>query len=110
MVGVLPGYAQMTDQLKMGYREVITLENTLLLAKDEIVRGHEFHYSEWVREKNDSYAYAVKSSAAGRKRLDGFVKGNLLASYIHIHFASKPDIATRFVDKCKFWQTRGKGK
>ncbi len=94
----------------MGYREVITLENTLLLAKDEVVRGHEFHYSEWVREKKDSHAYAVKSSADGRKRLDGFAKGNLLASYIHIHFASNPDIAARFVNKCKFWQTRGKGK
>ncbi len=110
MVGVLPGYAQMTDQLKMGYREVVSLENTLLLSKDGIVRGHEFHYSEWVREENDCYAYAVKSGADDIKRLDGFAKGNLLASYIHIHFASNPDIATRFVNKCKFWQTSGKGK
>lgn len=110
MVGVLPGYAQMTDQLKMGYREVISLENTLLLPKGEVIRGHEFHYSEWAREDKNSPAYAVKSRAGGIERMDGFSKGNLLASYIHIHFASNPDIATRFVNKCRFWQTSGKGK
>jgi cobyrinic acid a,c-diamide synthase len=111
MVGVLPGYAQMTDQLKMGYREVVLLKDTLLLSRDETIRGHEFHYSEWVREEQvDCHAYAVKSRNGSIERLDGFAKGNLLASYVHIHFASNPDIAANFVNKCKFWQTKGVGK
>jgi cobyrinic acid a,c-diamide synthase len=29
----------------------------------------------------------------------GFVSGNLLASYLHIHFAQRAGIADRFVDK-----------
>jgi cobyrinic acid a,c-diamide synthase len=29
----------------------------------------------------------------------GFVSGNLLASYLHIHFAQRAGIASRFVEK-----------
>jgi cobyrinic acid a,c-diamide synthase len=111
MIGALPGYAQMTDQLKMGYREVVSLKDTVILPRGETIRGHEFHYSEWAREEEvDSHAYAVKSRTGSIERLDGFAKGNLLASYVHIHFASNPDIATNFVNKCKFWQTKRAGK
>ena len=105
MLAVLPGYTQLTNKLKMGYREVSSLGETLLLDEDDFARGHEFHYSEWINEKDSEHlAYKIKSRDGKNENLTGFTKGNLLASYIHLHFGSNPEIATTFVDKCEAWQ------
>ena len=68
------------------------------------VRGHEFHYSEWVRdESDDTDAYVIKPRGQDKSILEGFAKGNLLASFVHIHFASQPDLAGSFVLACERW-------
>ena len=111
MVDVVPGYTQMTNQLKIGYLEVLSLKNTLLLKKGAVARGHEFHYSEWVMEGSiDCHAYVVKSRDGSMERLVGFTKGNLLVSYVHIHFASNPDVAADFVAHCELWKNSAMGK
>ena len=104
MTAVIPGYTRMTERLKMGYREVETLQDVILAPKDTTVRGHEFHYSEWMHSnENASPAYAIKWRDGNDVRQEGFASGNVLASYIHVHFASNPALAQNFVNACRIW-------
>jgi cobyrinic acid a,c-diamide synthase len=105
MLGVLPGSTRLTGKLKMGYREVVARESSPLLGKGQTARGHEFHYSEWIRPKeSNSFAYEIQSRTGGESQPEGFVKNNLLASYVHLHFASNPDLARNFINACQRWR------
>lgn len=105
MMGVLPGSTRLTGKLKMGYREVVALEASPLLGKGQIARGHEFHYSEWLRpEESNSFAYEIRPRMGGEPKPEGFAKNNLLASYVHLHFASNPTLARNFVSACCAFQ------
>jgi cobyrinic acid a,c-diamide synthase len=102
MMGVLPGSTRLTGKLKMGYREVVALQSNPMLGKDDKARGHEFHYSEWIRpEESNAFAYAIQSRLGGEPQPEGFVQKNLLASYVHLHFASNPNLARNFVHACQ---------
>lgn len=101
MLGVVPGRAAMAGRLTLGYREVTALRNSLLLRAGESVRGHEFHYSDWLERPEDlPAAYAIQPRKPGALRLEGIVQGNVLASYVHLHFGAMPQMARRFVQAC----------
>jgi cobyrinic acid a,c-diamide synthase len=105
MMSVLPGSTRLTGKLKMGYREVVALQANPLLGKDEKARGHEFHYSEWLRaEESNAFAYAIQPRMGRESQPEGFAKKNLLASYVHLHFASNPNLARNFVRTCQTWE------
>lgn len=105
MTDIIPGYARMTERLSMGYREAKTLRDTILLPKDQVFRGHEFHYSEWIQPpETQSPAYAIKLRDGNDIRAEGFASDNILASYVHVHFAGNPAIAKNFVKACQAWQ------
>jgi len=99
MVGALPGYAVMqAKRLQIGYTQVRAARDTLLLKSGEEVRGHEFHYSIWEGVPPDlPHAYMLQGRSGETSRPEGFADGNVLASYVHLHFWSNPDLARRFV-------------
>jgi len=101
MVGVLPGRSVMAGCLTLGYREVITERATLLAPAGTLLRGHEFHYSDWIERPDDApAAYRLYDrDAAGRR--EGYAAGNLLASYIHLHWGAALELAARFVAVCR---------
>jgi cobyrinic acid a,c-diamide synthase len=103
MVGLLPGSSVMTRRLTLGYRQARAIASSWLFRKDETVRGHEFHYSNWEgRPKNLAAAYdLVPPTGKGEVRSEGASLGNLWASYVHLHFWGKPELASRFVAACK---------
>ncbi len=104
MIGVVPGRAQMHGRLTMGYRQVTTARDTILLPEGEQTRGHEFHYSDWVDRPDDlPSAYAISPRAAEAIQMEGYAKNNVLASYVHLHFGANPDLATNFVRACQEW-------
>jgi len=104
MAGLLPGLTKMSGKLAaLGYRHATALRSNLLANPGESLRGHEFRYSTWERDKTDmedSAAWEVKVTR-GKPPDDGvgFVRGNLLASYLHVHFGQNPDLARRFVQR-----------
>jgi|DewCreStandDraft_5_1066085.scaffolds.fasta_scaffold02432_2 cobyrinic acid a,c-diamide synthase len=101
MLGVAPGRAVMAGRLTLGYREVTAVRDSLLLRAGESVRGHEFHYSDWIERPDDPpAAYAIQTRKAEGVRLEGFAQGNVLASYVHLHFGAMPQMAQRFVQAC----------
>lgn len=111
MAGVLP--AEVTMQAKLaalGYREVVAEQDTVLLAKGESARGHEFHYSTLKFDETSAIGlekcHAYTTTAFGRIVQEGYTKGPLLAGYTHLHFASNPKVAKRFVEHCRKFQDR----
>ncbi|MDQ2786568.1 MAG: cobyrinate a,c-diamide synthase [Chloroflexota bacterium] len=101
MVGLLPGHAMMTEGWpKLGYTTVRARRDTPILRAGEAVRGYEFHSSTWEAVPTDaSHAYTVYDARG--EHPEGFVRGNLLASYVHLHFWSMPALAVRFVTMCR---------
>ncbi len=81
MVGLVPGTAEMMDQLNhFGYSECIEYGNT------EGYRAHEFHYSRWNLEEERANLWKVKKANRQTERAEGFGKGKLHASYLHLYF------------------------
>jgi cobyrinic acid a,c-diamide synthase len=103
MVGLLPGRCVMSGRLTLGYRVARSAGGSWFLGEGETVRGHEFHYSAWDGRPDDlppAY-FLLPRSGAGEARPEGARVGNLWASYVHVHFGAKPELAGRFVDACR---------
>jgi cobyrinic acid a,c-diamide synthase len=66
-----------------------------------IARGHEFHYSEAIPVEISATAAAVGSAhlvlAGGTEKPEGFRIGSVVASYIHLHFSSNPELAPALI-------------
>jgi len=88
-------------RLTLGYRNVCSLDDNLLMRRGESVRGHEFHLSVLEGEAQGIPAYEVLSQPGRR---EGFRFKNTLASYIHLHFGSKSNLAPAFVEFCSKWR------
>jgi cobyrinic acid a,c-diamide synthase len=98
MAGVLPLSMQMTEKLvQFGYVTIEFAEDCLLGRKGTIVRGHSFHYSKIASQGDVATSYRVHYSMSGKEEMEGFRLGNVLASYIHLHFRANPVVAENFV-------------
>jgi len=95
MAGVVPGVSRMADRVTLGYREATALRDTPIACAGQRIRAHEFHYSV-LESARGIPAYRQ----AGADATEGIVAGprdNVLASYLHLHFATDPALAHRFV-------------
>jgi cobyrinic acid a,c-diamide synthase len=98
LAGVLPLSMQMTDKLvQFGYVTVEFTEHCLLGRKGMVVRGHSFHHSRITSQGDVATIYHVQYSMSGKEEFEGFQQGNVLASYIHLHFRANPAVAENFV-------------
>lgn len=100
--GIFPFWTRLTSKANLGYTEVKITNKSSLFPQYGCARGHRFHYSEIV----DKPEIEVKTSYAIRSRRndneeEGFIVGNTLASYVHLHFASNPDFPQYFVHQCR---------
>jgi cobyrinic acid a,c-diamide synthase len=103
MAGVLPARALMIGRrIALGYAEARALTDGPLLAAGERARGHEFHWSGLA----EPFAAADSAYALEDGRLEGYRQGNLVASYVHLHFASNARLAPNFVASCAAWGAR----
>ncbi len=107
MVGAIPASFHMHERLVgFGYREVEALADGPLLRRSERARGHEFHHSSM---------RLMEPARPALRRVDGpggdagYQRGNLFASYVHLHFASRPAMARRFVAACARWRPGADG-
>jgi cobyrinic acid a,c-diamide synthase len=113
MVGLISGEAVMRNRLQaLGYVEVTTTMPSILGPAGLNYRGHQFRYSELCRlVESDSVETALlettkrplslNSPRSGKIDLEGYTYGqNVLASYVHGHWASNPAIPGHFVNAC----------
>lgn len=100
MVGLFPTRAKMKSRLAaLGYVEVEGVNDSGWLHQNEHAKGHEFRYS--VIDEMPAHVarqYRVKTKEG--VRAEGFVAGSALASYIHLHWGSCHEMASRFVAAC----------
>ncbi|PYN97478.1 MAG: cobyrinate a,c-diamide synthase [Candidatus Rokuibacteriota bacterium] len=100
MVGVLPAVVSMSPRhLTLGYSEVRFVDDTPLGPAGTVARGHEFHCSTLGAVPPDvPRAYRVLRGE--REYAEGFLIGNTLLSYVHLHFGSNPKLAPNFAAAC----------
>ena len=104
LCGVLPIDTGMNNKLrKLGYRRAVFTVDTPLGPKGVTARGHEFHYSEIICDHGGAQTGVLELT--GRKSLPfgsaGFRVANTMASYMHFHFGSNPQLAENFVNFCR---------
>ncbi|AGP33381.1 cobyrinate a,c-diamide synthase [Sorangium cellulosum] len=108
MVGLVPAEAVMCEKLQaLGYVEVETQARTILGGAGLRFRGHQFRYSELrpaapaVPEAPSpaaeaplpiEHAYSVRRRRGGQVAREGYRAQNVLASYVHAHWASNPRV------------------
>jgi cobyrinic acid a,c-diamide synthase len=105
-VGIIPAEVAMTNQLAaLGYVEATAVHDSIITRKGDILRGHEFHYSQLSGVGAGQSPFALRGGMGRDNRGDGYVQGNLLASYVHLHLRSNPQAAQNFVDVCRKYQS-----
>lgn len=103
-VALFPAWARMLPQRKaLGYRQVTFRFDTILGPAGTVARGHEFHYSEVAIAPEVPRSYAVGRADGQELEDEGYALNNVLASYIHLHFASHPLLAASLVQSCRRW-------
>ncbi|HHT9155926.1 MAG TPA: cobyrinate a,c-diamide synthase, partial [Candidatus Tripitaka sp. YC43] len=107
MCGIFSGASQMGKKRQaLGYVTVRAREDNLLCKRGETLRGHVFHWSKLVDVPGDSQRFAFeleKGTGAVPANLgrDGLQRDNVLASYVHVHFAQNPALAMNLLSSAK---------
>ncbi|GAB3965534.1 cobyrinate a,c-diamide synthase [Actinoallomurus acanthiterrae] len=96
MCGVVDAEARMTSRLTLGYREAVAVADSPVTRTGERFRGHEFHRTAVVSGPGAEPAWRWPGSGP-----EGFAGRNRLASYLHLHWAGSPEMASRFAGACR---------
>ncbi|RZS43400.1 hydrogenobyrinic acid a,c-diamide synthase (glutamine-hydrolysing) /cobyrinate a,c-diamide synthase [Herbihabitans rhizosphaerae] len=95
MCGVLDVAAEMTPRLTLGYRDAVALNDSVLAETGARATGHEFHRTVVHGRGHLPAAWAWRGESA-----EGFVSGQVHASYLHVHPAGAPSMVSRFLRAC----------
>ena len=102
MAGILPFDVEMMGKLeRFGYVTVELTEDCLIGVRGTVIRGHSFHYSRIANNPGGGTSYRVHYSLSGKQENEGYGVGNVLASYIHLHFRAAPAVARHLVEAAR---------
>ncbi|HOT07624.1 MAG: cobyrinic acid a,c-diamide synthase [Methanosaeta sp. PtaB.Bin039] len=91
MAGALPASTIMTGRLQaLGYVEGCAAVQNPVVPMGSAFRGHEFHYSVTDCDHDARLVFRLRRGAGIREGWDGLMENNVLAGYLHAHFASFP--------------------
>lgn len=105
LAGILPARTRMrTGRKALGYVEATLTKDSLWGRAGEKIRGHEFHYSELIDDPTTTPGwetiYTFQRRRSEKMEAEGFQRGSVLASYLHLHLASHPGAINRFIENC----------
>ena len=109
MAGLIPAACRMNPRLQtVGYVEATALRDSVLCPAGTVARGHEFHFSSAQPDAGTEAdaAWRFVKKRAGASYAAGYASANVLASYLHLHFAGNPQLARNFVDVCERFARR----
>jgi cobyrinic acid a,c-diamide synthase len=106
LVGLLPAWTRMLERRRsLGYVEVTLTRASLWGERGATLRGHEFHYSELLADPTAGSdwlpVYEHRARRSETVTAEGFQRGRTLASYVHLHLASRPDAVEHFLRNCE---------
>jgi cobyrinic acid a,c-diamide synthase len=103
MCGVLPFDVKMHKKPQgHGYVEALVDKSCGFFEKGEMLLGHEFHYSGIENKRGEiTTVLDIKRGKGAENGRDGYVIGNVFASYLHIHAGSAKNWAENFVKVIK---------
>ncbi len=100
MVGIFPTTAVMGKRLTLGYRQLTTLTDTLLLNAGDRIWGHEFHRST-LTDSSPQPLFSLKGYESNLTFIpEGWHSYQVQAAYTHLHFGSKPALSQKFIARC----------
>lgn len=101
MAGIFKGSVNMGRRLRgLGYVNIETVKDNILSKSGRKLRGHVFHWS-YLDDLEYGTVFAYKVEKNKSFFCDGLIKGNVLASYAHLHFASDVSLAKNFISSCR---------
>jgi cobyrinic acid a,c-diamide synthase len=107
MAGTIPADAVMHDRLQaLGYVEVETVGPSILGATGLRFRGHQFRYSTLEPEPREMERVYMVRPRWGSEFAEGYRTANVLATYVHAHWASNPSAAAGLVESCARFRAR----
>ncbi|MEV7914755.1 cobyrinate a,c-diamide synthase [Streptomyces griseus] len=98
MCGVLDAEARMSERLTLGYRQAVAVSDSALAVAGTRMRGHEFHRTVLEPGAGTTPAWGMHQP---ERRVEGYVRRGVHASYLHTHWAAAPEVARRFVEHCR---------
>lgn len=109
MAGIVPYSCRMNDKLqRVGYVEGKSLSDNVLAAAGSVMKGHEFHFSSAYADSPALRpAFRFTKQRNGELYEGGYASKNVLASYMHVHFAGNRQAARRFTDFCRRYAHNG---
>jgi cobyrinic acid a,c-diamide synthase len=101
MVGILDGHVRMGARQAIAYVDVEVQDDTPLAAAGARLRGHVFHNSAVERVGEGArFAYQLDPGPGIVDRADGWLAGNVLASYTHLPLAAYPEHIDHWLAAC----------
>ncbi|WP_310428559.1 cobyrinate a,c-diamide synthase [Chamaesiphon sp. VAR_48_metabat_135_sub] len=101
MVGIFPTIAAMGKKLTLGYRQLTAIQDSLLFNAGDRVWGHEFHRST-LTDESPQPLYTLQGYESNLVFApEGWCRYQVQAAYTHLHFGAKPELADRFIDRCR---------
>jgi cobyrinic acid a,c-diamide synthase len=103
MVGLIDAHVAMREKLQaLGYVEVETQVPSILGGAGVRFRGHQFRYSELevCDDTRPELVYSLRRRRDDKVMPEGYRQRNVIASYVHAHWASNPMVARNFVRSC----------
>lgn len=108
-VGILPARCKMEKKrVALGYVTATALVDNILVKKGTVLRGHEFHYST-AGGPDLIPAFLLKKTGGENGHADGYASKNVLATYLHIHFAGSIEAARGLLRSCARYQRFRRG-
>jgi cobyrinic acid a,c-diamide synthase len=102
MVGLLNAKTVMTRRLTLNYTLADVIANNPLSKVNDVLRGHEFHYSKILEIPRDAkFAYGMKIGTGMDGKHDAWLEHKVLASYMHMHFAYQRSLVRNFLRGCE---------
>lgn len=108
MTGILNGKSVMSQRLKrFGYCEGVAEGESVISERSGSVRGHEFHYSDFISDLPTIYRMEKKMTDGSIKRWGGgYQQGNTLGTYLHTHFAGDYEMALHFIRRMEEYRQK----
>jgi cobyrinic acid a,c-diamide synthase len=103
MTEILPTVAIMGKKLTLGYRQARTMQNSYLINRNTMIKGHEFHRSYLQTRPSKPLWQLTPYSRQAKSELEGWQIDQVHASYLHLHFGGNQSIAKKFRNACHFF-------